>query len=83
MELVTVKLILKYDPAADAAYIHLVNRSLEFGEVERTELCDTGNDDTDVNLDFSSSNRLVGIELLGVSCLIPSEVLTSWKQLTD
>jgi uncharacterized protein YuzE len=83
MELVTAKLIVQYDPAADAAYIYLVNRRLEFGEVERTELCDTGNDGTDVNLDFSSSNRLIGIELLGVSRLVSSETLASWKHVSD
>jgi uncharacterized protein YuzE len=66
-----------YDPAADAAYLYLAERAT--GRITRTEEVAAG-----LMLDFDQENRVVGVEILGVSKLpgakpmqMAFEVLTS------
>lgn len=63
----------KYDSQADAAYIQLVHE-ISAGGVARTYPCDP-NEAGMINLDFDHEGRLVGIEVLGASQLLPPELL--------
>lgn len=65
---------LTYDVAADAAYIYLIDE-IGPGEVAKTAICDVRLDRASVNLDFDSSQRLVGVEILGASRVLPPQVL--------
>jgi uncharacterized protein YuzE len=63
----------KYDAQADAAYIQLVDE-IGAGGVAKTYPCDP----TEVgmiNLDFDREGRLLGIEVLGASKVLPLELL--------
>jgi uncharacterized protein YuzE len=64
---------IKYDPDADAAYIHLTNVALDPGrdtiEVETPE-----NSTGMVNMDWKDG-KLVGIEILNASTLLPEDLL--------
>jgi uncharacterized protein YuzE len=53
-----------YDPAADAMYLYLTERSPGAPEVARTEEVATG-----VMLDFDAQDRVLGVEILAVSRL--------------
>jgi len=53
-----------YDPAADAMYLYLTERSPGTPDVARTEEVATG-----VMLDFDAEDRVIGIEVLAVSRL--------------
>ena len=53
-----------YDPAADAMYLYLTERSAGTPDVARTEEVAPG-----VMLDFDVENRVIGIEILSVSQL--------------
>jgi uncharacterized protein YuzE len=68
-----------YDPAADAAYLYLMERGTGTHEIARTEEVAAG-----LMLDFDEQDRVVGLEILGVSKLpgakpmqMAFEVLTS------
>ena len=63
-----------YDAAADAAYIYLVDE-IGVGGVAKTHACDPGEVGGVVNLDLDDSGRLIGVEVLGVSRLLPPESL--------
>ena len=53
-----------YDPAADAMYLYLTERSPGTPDVPRTEEVAPG-----VMLDFDVEDRVIGIEILAVSQL--------------
>jgi len=62
------------DLAVDAAYIYLA-REVGAGGVARTYCCDPREVGGMINLDFDKDGRLVGIEVLAATTLLPSEVL--------
>jgi uncharacterized protein YuzE len=62
-----------YDPEADAAYIQLVDE-IAPGGVARTVGCDPAEVGGMINLDFDSQGRLLGIEVLDASELLPREM---------
>ena len=55
-----------YDSAIDAAYIYFVD-SIAAGEVAKTYPCDPREVNGQINLDFDSKGRLLGIEVLDAS----------------
>ena len=62
-----------YDPAVDAAYIHFAEHMRE-GAAARQEV--VGIDGFgEVVLDFDSSNRLLGVEVVGAAALLPDLLL--------
>lgn len=66
---------IKYDPLADAAYIQLVEE-IGPGGVAKTYLCDPAEVGGMINLDFDSAGRLIGVEVLDASKLMPVELLS-------
>jgi uncharacterized protein YuzE len=62
-----------YDSGADAAYIHL--SSIQPGGVAKTYTCDPIETDSMINLDFDVEGRLVGIDVMSASKVLPPEVL--------
>ena len=65
----------RYDAAADAAYIQLADE-IGAGGVARTYACDPAEVGGMINVDFDSAGRLVGVEVLDASQLLPPEALT-------
>jgi uncharacterized protein YuzE len=65
-----------YDATVDAAYIQLVDE-IGAGGVTNTYPCDPGEVVGMINLDFDSAGRLVGVEVLDASKLLPPEILKS------
>lgn len=65
---------LTYDPEADAAYIYLADE-IAAGGVARTYPCDPTEVGGMVNLDFDAEGRLIGIEVMDASRMLPSEAL--------
>lgn len=63
-----------HDPEADAAYIY-VAEAIPPGGVAQSKPLDHYTPGASVVLDFDRDNRLLGIELLGFSRLVPDEVL--------
>lgn len=63
-----------YDRDADAASIKLVNE-IEPGRVQRSVPCDDDIINGAVILDFDAAERLVSIEVLGASRVLPPELL--------
>lgn len=63
-----------YDRSVDAAYIQLVDE-IDADGVANTYPCDPTEVGGMINLDFDSSGRLVGIEVLDASKLLPRDVL--------
>ena len=63
-----------YDPDADAAYIQLASE-IAAGGVAKTHPCDPSEVGGMINLDFDSDGRLIGVEVLDASQLLPPEVL--------
>jgi uncharacterized protein YuzE len=62
------------DFQADAAFI-FINDEIPPGGAPRSEICDFEIKDGAVILLFSPEDRLVGLEILGASRLLPLEVL--------
>ena len=65
---------LEYDASVDAAYIYLVDEIL-IGGAERTVPVDPIAVAGQINLDFDSEGRLIGIEVLDASKLLPRQLL--------
>ena len=65
---------LTYDPEADAAFVYLVDH-IAPGEVARSEMCDLEIREGAVILALDADERVLGIEFLGASRLVPAEVL--------
>ena len=63
-----------YDPKADAAYIYLVDE-IRPGGVARTYPCDPREVNGQINLDFDSEGRLLGIEVLDARRKLPEDLL--------
>ncbi len=63
-----------FDPAADAAMIYLVDRVPD-GGVARSEVCDVEFIGGAVILDLDADDRLLAIEVLGASKLLPADVV--------
>ena len=59
---------------ADAAYIYLVDR-IAPGSVTRTQMCDVTGVAGEINLDIDGDGRLLGVEVLQASKVLPSELL--------
>jgi uncharacterized protein YuzE len=69
---VAMKLV--YDPDADAASIYLVD-SIQPGGTARSHVCDVELTDCSVILDFDATDKLIGIEILGASRILPAGAL--------
>lgn len=69
----------KYSHGADAAYIQLVDE-IGAGGVARTYPCDPVEAGGMINLDFDSGGRLVGIEVLDASKMLPEALLDLWTR---
>ena len=67
----TAAALLRYDPEADAAYLYL--KAIAPGEVKRTVFVEKLNND--VALDLDADGRVVGIEFLDPTRLLPAELL--------
>ena len=65
---------LTYDRSVDAAYIQLSRRRTA-GSVTKTYPCDPLEVGGEINLDFDSEGRLIGIEILDASKRLPAELL--------
>ena len=65
-----------YDPAADAAYLYIAEH-IPPGGVAKTYCCDPGEVGGMINLDFDSSGKLLGVEVLDASAILPPHVLES------
>lgn len=64
-----------YDPAADAAYVELAG-PLAAGEAATTiHSITTPGDRGEVALDFDADGRLLGVEVLHASAVLPAAVL--------
>ena len=63
----------KYDVSTDAAYIQLVEE-IAPGGVAKTYPCDPIEAGM-INLDFDHEGRLLGIEVLGASKVLPARLL--------
>jgi uncharacterized protein YuzE len=64
----------KYDRSTDAAYVYFVEGELS-GRVERSVVCDVETEMGSIHLDFDGSGKLVGMEVLGASRLLPRELI--------
>jgi uncharacterized protein YuzE len=72
MEVMAMRLV--YDREADAAKIAFVD-SIGFGGVAKSVVCDVKLTDAAITLDFDTEDRLIAIELLGASKLLPAKLL--------
>ena len=64
-----------YDRSVDAAYIYLTS-GIGAGGVAKTYCCDPLEVHGQIHLDFDNQGRLVGIEVLGASRLLPEAATT-------
>ncbi len=62
-----------YDADIDSAYIELV--PVHAGDAARTYACDPEEVRGQIQLDFDESGRLIGIEVLDASHLLPKALL--------
>ena len=62
------------DPSVDAAYLDL-SGAIGPGGVARSVVCDVGVDCGHVTLDFDAAGKLVGLEVVGASPLLPAAML--------
>lgn len=63
-----------HDTSVDAAYLYLVDE-IKPGGVAKTYACDPLEVDGQINLDFDDEGRLIGIEVLDASKILPAELL--------
>jgi len=68
-----------YSKSADAANIFLVD--IKPGGIAKTHPCLIGKRKDMINLDFDKDGRLVSIEIMDASEVLPAEVLRSAKQI--
>jgi uncharacterized protein YuzE len=71
---------IEYSKQIDAAYIYLAF-PIEPGGAKKTHTCDPHAVGGMINLDFDGEGRLIGIEILDASHLLPKEVLKSQRAL--
>lgn len=63
-----------YDRSVDAAHVYF-RSILASGEVVRTEPCDVEIREGAIILEFDAAGRLIGLEILGASRVLPAEAL--------
>ena len=66
---------LEYDARIDAAYIYLA--PLKPGDAKKTYACDPEEVGGQIQLDFDDGGRLIGIEVLDASHMLPADLLKS------
>ena len=71
-------MIVTYDQSVNAAYIYLLSE-IPPGSVKMTYPCDLSKIGGQINLDFDAFGKLVGVEILGASSLLPKEFLEQAK----
>jgi uncharacterized protein YuzE len=64
---------IEYDKSVDAAYINLI--PAQPGAATRTYACDPEEVGGQIQLDFDAAGRLIGIEVLDASHLLPAAAL--------
>lgn len=65
-----------YDPEADAAYITLINREVRAGEaVYQSDMINTPGERGTLVADFDADGRLLGVEVLAASSVLPPELM--------
>ena len=65
-----------YDSEADAAYLSLVDRDLRPGEADRqSDIIATPNGAGSLIVDFDVDGRMLGVEILAASAVLPSDLL--------
>jgi YD repeat-containing protein len=64
---------LNYDKQVDAAYLSIIPTAP--GLAKKTYACDPDEVGGQIQLDFDAEGRLIGIEVLDASHLLPKEVL--------
>lgn len=64
-----------YDSEANAAYIQLVTRIAPGEASEQVDEIETPGGKGEIILDFDSSGRLLGIEVLNAQDVLPTEVI--------
>jgi uncharacterized protein YuzE len=64
-----------YDKSVDAAYVYLLDR-IGREQVKKTYACDPREVNGQINLDFDEEGRLLGIEVLDASRLLPPSLLS-------
>lgn len=67
-----------FDSEADAVYIQFADE-MEPNGVARTYLCDPGEVGGIVDIDIDSDGRLLGMEILTASAMLPAELLEEAK----
>lgn len=67
-----------YDPEADAVYISFKD-DIQAGEVVNTFTVDNPDIENDVNLDFATDRRLLGMEILYASKCLPAPLLKQFN----
>ena len=67
---------LTYDPAADAAFVYLVD-GIRPGQAPRSLMCDLEIREGAVILLLDNDDHLLGLEVLGASRLLPADLLAS------
>jgi len=65
---------IRYDSKADAAYIEIASE-IGLGGVASTYMCDPGEVQGMINLDFDADGRLLGVEIMDASKRLPPEAL--------
>lgn len=60
-----------YDKEADAAYIYLKDK------IEKGEIKDTISMNENIIVDFDSNKKLIGIEILSASKIIPKDAVAA------
>jgi uncharacterized protein YuzE len=71
-------MIVRYDAESDAAYLQLLPEASD-AKVAQTYPCDPSEVGGIINLDFDADGRLVGIEVLDASRLLPAHLLLRTK----
>jgi uncharacterized protein YuzE len=71
-------MIVRYDAESDAAYLQLLPET-SGAKVAQTYPCDPSEVGGIINLDFDADGRLVGIEVLDASRLLPAHLLLRTK----
>jgi uncharacterized protein YuzE len=65
-----------HDKSTDATYIYLTD-GIEAGGVEKTYCCDPLEVNGQIHLDFDKQGKLIGIEVLDASRLLPEALLST------
>ena len=72
----------RYDPAADAAYIYLVPE-IQRGGVAYSRVPDVSMTNGHVALDFDDGGLLLGIEIVGVSQVVAPDGVCAFEKLDE